>query len=116
VNDDDPTFASVRLPVGSLKAMLSGCTPPTHSDGRRATAFTTAWDMLMHRRVRQPRTSCAVQAVLRSESVESLIEPAFDLAIEAADMCSPDGDREKPVSDLADRAAEPGGRRSHAAA
>jgi aminopeptidase N len=72
----------------------------------RATAFTTAWDMLMHGELATADFLRCVQAVLRSESVESLIEPAFELAVEAADMCSPDGDRDRLLSDLADLAVE----------
>ena len=45
-----------------------------------------------------------MQGVLRSESVEALYEPAFDLALEAADLYSPDDGRERMMSELADLA------------
>ncbi|HET8944240.1 MAG TPA: ERAP1-like C-terminal domain-containing protein, partial [Dehalococcoidia bacterium] len=105
VNDDDLTFASVRPSAGSLEAMLTEAHRLPTAIGR-ATAFTTAWDMLMHGDLATAEFLRCVQTVLRSESVESLIEPAFELAVEAADMCSPDGDRDRLVSALADLAAD----------
>ena len=105
VNDDDLTFASVRPSADSLDAMLSDAArlPKAVS---RAVAFTTAWDMLMHGDLATADFLRCVQAVLRSETVESLIEPAFDLAVEAADLWSPDDDRDRLMSDLADLALE----------
>ncbi|MEO8458004.1 MAG: aminopeptidase N [Chloroflexota bacterium] len=105
VNDDDLTFASVRPFAESLDTMLAdaGKLPTAIS---RAVAFTTAWNMLVHGDLRSEEFVRCVLGVLRTESVESIIEPAFDLAVEAADYWSPDNDRDRLMADVADLAVE----------
>lgn len=103
LNDDDLTFASSRPSPESLEAMLADSAMlPTGI--ARATAFTTAWDMVAHSDLPAADFLRCVQGVLRSETVESLIEPAFALAIEAADLWSPDRDHARLMSELADLA------------
>jgi len=103
MNDEDLTFASVRPPASSIESMLTKAARLPTAIGR-AQAFATAWDMLMHGELPTADFLRCVQGVLRSESVESLIEPAFELAVEAADMCSPEGDHDRLMSELADLA------------
>lgn len=103
VNDEDLTFASVRPPASSIESLvLEAARLPTAIG--RALAFATTWDMLMHGELSTVDFLRCVEGVLRSESVESLIEPAFQLAIEAADLCSPDTDHDRLMSELADLA------------
>jgi aminopeptidase N len=105
VNDDDLTFASVRPSAESLDAMLTQA-PRLPSGIARALAFTTAWDMLAYADLCAADFLRCVLGVLRTESVDSLIEPAFNLAVEASDLWSPDADRERLMSDVADLAVE----------
>ncbi len=105
VNDDDLTFASVRPSAGAPDALLShAASLPTAVS--RAIAFTTAWDMLTHGELPTARFLHCLQQVLRSETVETLIEPAFNLAVETADLWSPADDRDRLMRALADLAIE----------
>ena len=103
VNDEDLTFASVRPPASSIESLVSEAARLPTAMGR-ALAFATAWDMLLHGDLPTAGFLRCVEGILRSESVESLIEPAFQLAIEAADLCSPDADHDRLMSELADLA------------
>jgi aminopeptidase N len=101
VNDEDLTFASVRPDASSLPAMLESAAR-LPSAVSRAVAVTTAWDMLV--RANLPATDFVrcVTAVLADEAAESLVEPYLSLAVDAADMWSPDSQRDELLEQVAD--------------
>jgi aminopeptidase N len=100
VNDEDLTFASVRPDASSLQSMLeSGARLP--SAVSRAVAVTTAWDMLVWGDLAAPDFVRCVTAVLADEPADSLVEQFLSLAVEAADMWSPDSLRNDLLEQVA---------------
>jgi aminopeptidase N len=105
VNDDDLTFASVRPDATSLRSMLdSGSELPTAVS--RALAVTTAWDMVVWGDLGAADFIRCVTAVLAGEPKDSLIEPLLLLAVDAADMWSPDAARDGLLAQVADLCIE----------
>ncbi len=101
VNDEDLTFASVRPDAPTLQRMLtSACDLP--SAVSRAVAVTTAWDMLVNGELPTADFLTCVCSVLPTESVESVVEPYFDLAVNAADNWSPDDRRDTLLAQVAE--------------
>jgi aminopeptidase N len=105
VNDEDLTFASVRPDVASLQSMLDSAAE-LPSALSRAVAVTTAWDMLVWGDLAAKDFVRCVTAVLRIEPADSLIENHLSLAVEAADMWSPDSLRDRLLGQVADLCVE----------
>jgi aminopeptidase N len=105
VNDEDLTFASVRADAASRQSMLdSAAKLPTALS--RAVAVTTAWDMLVWADLAAKDFVHCVTDVLRSEPADSLIENYLSLAIDAADLWSPDALRDRLLGQIADLCLE----------
>jgi aminopeptidase N len=101
VNDEDLTFASVRPDPASLTKMLASAAQlPTAVS--RAVAVTTAWDMLVWSDLGAADFVGCVSSVLPDEPVDSVVEPYLQLAVEAADLWSPDSAREELLAQVAD--------------
>jgi aminopeptidase N len=101
VNDEDLTFASVRPDASSLRCILDSAArlPAVVS---RAVAVTTAWDMLVWGDLPATDFVRCVTAVLAVEPADSLVENFLTLAVEAADMWSPDSARDGLLGQVAD--------------
>jgi aminopeptidase N len=68
----------------------------------RAVAVTTAWNLLVWGDLAAKDFVRCATAVLRSEIADSLIEHYLSLAVEAADMWSPDSLRDRLLGQVAD--------------
>jgi aminopeptidase N len=101
VNDEDLTFASVRPDASSLQVMLESAAQ-LPSAVSRAVAVTTAWDMLVWGDLAATDFVRCVTVVLADEPADSLVEPYLSLAVEAADMWSPDSLRDGLLEQVAD--------------
>ncbi len=99
-NDEDLTFASVRPDAASRQSMLDSAAK-LPSALSRAVAVTTAWDMLVWADLAAEDFVRCVTDVLRSEPTESLIENYLSLAIDAADLWSPDPLRDPLLGQIA---------------
>jgi aminopeptidase N len=105
VNDEDLTFASVRPDAPSRQSMVdSAAHLPTPLS--RAVAVTTAWDMLVWGQLAAADFVSCVTSVVTKEPAESLIENYLSLAVEAADMWSPDAQRDALLGQVADACLE----------
>ena len=105
INDEDLTFASVRPDASSLQSMLDSAArlPSVVS---RAVAVTTAWDMLVWGHLAATDFVRCVTAVLAAEPADSLVENYLSLAVEAADLWSPDSLRDGLLGQVADVCVE----------
>jgi aminopeptidase N len=101
VNDEDLTFASARPDASSQQAMLESAAH-LPSAVSRAVAVTTAWDMLVCGDLAAPDFVRCVTTVLADEPADSLVEHYLALAVEAADMWSPDPLRDGLLAQVAD--------------
>jgi aminopeptidase N len=101
INDEDLTFASVRPEASTLASMLDSAArlPSVVS---RASAVTTAWDMLVWGDLASTDFVRCVTTVLAAEPADSLVEHYLSLAVEAADMWSPDSLRDDLLGQVAD--------------
>ena len=101
VNDEDLTFASIRPDASSLQSMLDSAArlPSAMS---RAVAVTTAWDMLVWSDLAATDFVRCVTGVLAVESADSIIENYLSLAVEAAEVWSPDPLRDRLLGQVAD--------------
>jgi aminopeptidase N len=101
VNDGDLTFADVRPAGASLEQLLSAA-PGLPSALARTVAMTTGWQRLVTGDLSAERFVEAASRVLDAESVETVIEPLLRLAVQAADLWSPDVTRDALLERVAD--------------
>ena len=88
LNDGDLTFASVRTDESSLQVLLANAA--TLPDAvNRALAVGTAWDMLLKGELSTGDLLDCVLRVLETEQSPGVVEPAFALALRAAEEWSP---------------------------
>jgi aminopeptidase N len=101
VNDDDLTFADVR-PVGAALERLLAAAPGLPTAVGRTVAVTTAWQRVVTGELAAaPFVDCTCR-VLAVESVDTVVEPLLRLASRAADMWSPDAERDALLGRVAD--------------
>jgi aminopeptidase N len=101
VNDEDLTFASVQPDDASVQAMVdSAAALPTAIS--RAVAATTAWDLLVRGELPTADVVRCLTGILRTEDVDSVIEPYLHLARDAASEWSPDAQRDELMSHVSD--------------
>ena len=88
LNDGDLTFAAVRPDEESLQVMLAGAASLPQAVSR-ALAVTTAWDMLLKGELSTAEVLDCLLSVLEVEQSVGVVEPFFDLAVQAAERWSP---------------------------
>ncbi|QIG43409.1 aminopeptidase N [Nocardioides anomalus] len=104
VNDGDLTFASVRTDERSLEVLLStAASLPDPVD--RALAVCTAWDLLYRGELSTGDFLDCVLAVLATEPSPGVVQPFFELALDAAEQWSPAVLVPRRLARLADVAA-----------
>jgi aminopeptidase N len=104
LNDRDLTFALVRPDAASVDALVAAA--PSLPDAlARTVATTTLWQLVVTGELAAGRFVSAGLAVLAVEQADAMVEPLLRLLVEAADQWSPDGDRERLLSSVADAAA-----------
>ncbi|MFJ6433277.1 aminopeptidase N [Streptomyces sp. NPDC091416] len=94
VNDEDLTFASTR-PDSTTRDTFFDNAGRLPSPTARGVAVTTAWDMLMNGEATAAEAVRCLSGVLAVETSASALEPYLNLAVEAADLWSPEPEREK---------------------
>ncbi len=101
VNDDDLTFAVVRPDPVGVAALLAGAAQlPTAL--ARATAVTTAWQLVVLGELpARAFVRCAL-AVLEVETAAAVVEPVLELAVQAASSWTPEADRLALEGEVAD--------------
>jgi aminopeptidase N len=101
LNDDDLTFADVRVSGSALPALIEGAAQlPTPMS--RVLAVSVVRNLVMAGE--QPAAAfvdCASR-VLRVETADAVVEQLLGAAIRSAEMWSPDDDREPLLHELAD--------------
>ncbi|MGW1984113.1 aminopeptidase N [Streptomyces collinus] len=94
VNDEDLTFASTRPDTATRDAFFRNAARlPTAT--ARGVAVTTAWDMLINGEATAAEAVQCLTGVLAVETSASVIEPYLNLAVEAADLWSPESERDE---------------------
>ena len=88
LNDGDLTFASVRLDESSLQMLLAHAAE-LPDPVNRALAIATVWDMLLKGELSTGEVLDCLLAVLATEQTPGVVEPAFGLALRAAEQWSP---------------------------
>jgi aminopeptidase N len=101
VNDDDLTFAHVRPDPESLARLLESAGALPTSTGR-AVAVATAWNLLATGDVSAADLVRCVTGVLATESADTVVEPFLGLALQAAELWTPEDDRDGLLSQIAD--------------
>ncbi|WP_256795272.1 aminopeptidase N [Terrabacter sp. Ter38] len=92
VNDEDLTFATVRLDPAAQEALV-GLAADLPDPMSRAVAVTTLWNQLVAGDASAAEVVHAVTAVLAVETSHSLIEPYLTLAADMAELWCPDSAR-----------------------
>ncbi|MEU3513564.1 aminopeptidase N [Streptomyces longwoodensis] len=94
VNDEDLTFASTRPDARTRDAFFGNAARlPTAT--ARGVAVTTAWDMLINGEATAAEAVQCLTGVLAVETSSSVIEPYLNLAVEAAELWSPEWQRDE---------------------
>ncbi|MEU3294430.1 aminopeptidase N [Streptomyces longwoodensis] len=94
VNDEDLTFASTRPDARTRDAFFGNAARlPTAT--ARGVAVTTAWDMLINGEATAAEAVQCLTGVLAVETSASVIEPYLNLAVEAAELWSPESQRDE---------------------
>ncbi len=101
VNDDDLTFAVVRPDTASVKALLAAA-PALPTVVARTLAVTTSWQLVVLGELSAREFVACATAVLDVERNDALVEPVLTLAVNAADLWSPEHDRGALLSAVAD--------------
>jgi aminopeptidase N len=101
VNDEDLTFANVRPDSDSLAVLLDSAGELPTSIGR-SVAVATAWNLLATGDVSGADVVRCVIGVLAAESADSVVEPFLGLAVRAAEQWSPDAERDRLLTTIAD--------------
>ncbi len=112
-NDDDLTFATVRPDDTFVQPLLEEAARLPYATSR-AVAVVTVWDMLVDGGISAGEFVECANAVLTDETVDSLVEPFLQLAVEAAERWSPDDVRDELLAAVAEvclELAERGGPR-----
>jgi aminopeptidase N len=93
VNDEDLTFASTRPDATTRDSFFANAARlPTAIS--RGVAVTTAWDMLINGEASAAEAVECLTGVLAVETSASVIEPYLNLAVEAAELWSPEPERD----------------------
>ncbi|MGW2711368.1 aminopeptidase N [Streptomyces sp. NPDC001356] len=92
VNDEDLTFASTR-PDATARDAFFGNAARLPTATARGVAVTTVWDMLINGEATAAEAVQCLTGVLAIETSASVIEPYLNLAVEAADLWSPESER-----------------------
>ncbi|UNO43328.1 aminopeptidase N [Streptomyces sp. MST-110588] len=94
VNDEDLTFTSTRPDATTRDAFFRNAARlPTAT--ARGVAVATAWDMLINGEATAAEAVQCLTGVLAVETSASVIEPYLNLAVEAADLWSPQSERDE---------------------
>jgi aminopeptidase N len=93
VNDEDLTFASTR-PDATTRDAFFGNAARLPTATARGVAVTTAWDMLVNGEATAAEAVQCLTGVLAVETSASVIEPYLNLAVEAAELWSPESERD----------------------
>ena len=101
INDDDLTFAAVRPDPASVRALLAAA-PALPTVVARTLAVTTAWQLVVLGELSAREFVACATAVLDVERNDALVEPVLTLAVNAADLWSPERDREALLDAVAD--------------
>jgi aminopeptidase N len=101
VNDGDLTFAEVRPDAAALTGLLEHAhrLPSALS---RTVAVTTAWQLLSTGDLGAGAFVQMSTRVLEAETATSVLEPLLRLAVQAADLWSPEPDRDRLLTQVAD--------------
>jgi aminopeptidase N len=101
VNDNDLTFADVRPSAADLERLLVAA-PGLPTAVARTVAVTTAWHRLVTGELAAARFVDCAARVLEVEPVDTIVEPLLRLAVQAADLWSPDAERDALLGRVAD--------------
>ncbi|MCW2735636.1 aminopeptidase N [Nocardioides sp.] len=101
VNDGDLTFAEVRPAAAALERLLAAA-PALPTAIARTVAVTTAWQRLVTGGLDAATFVDCADRVLEVESVDMVVEPLLRLAVQAADLWSPDAARDDLLGRVAD--------------
>ena len=101
INDDDLTFAAVRPDPASVRALLAAA-PALPTVVARTLAVTTAWQLVVLGELSAREFVACATAVLDVERNDALVEPVLTLAVNAADLWSPEHDREALLDAVAE--------------
>jgi aminopeptidase N len=100
VNDDDLTFASTR-PDPDRRAALIDAAAALPTAISRGVAVGTVWDMLITGEATAAEVVRCLTGVLAVETSASTIEPYLNRACDAAELWSPDSERDRLLADVA---------------
>jgi aminopeptidase N len=101
VNDEDLSFVAVRPDANSLARLLDEAGDLPTATGR-AVAVATAWGLLATGDISSADLVRCVTGVLATESADTVVEPFLAMAIQAAELWSPDAVRDELRSTIAE--------------
>jgi aminopeptidase N len=100
VNDEDLTFANVRPDADSVARLISSAGDLPTATGR-AVAVSTVWSLLATGDISGTDLVRCVTGVLATESTDTVVEPFLGMALQAAELWSPDAARAELLSTIA---------------